>query len=50
MKYLVICFHPVFGASIELETDNLMDAVRYCNGCNLECSEGRYTIYTEAEI
>lgn len=49
MKYLVICFHPTCGTSIELETNDLNEAVSYCNVCNAG-SESRYTIYTEADV
>ena len=50
MKYLVICFHPMYGTSLEFETDNKDEAIRYCNQCNRECAESRYTIYEEAMI
>ena len=50
MKYLVICIHPEFGTTIELETDDLDRAVQYCNVCNAGNPESRYTIYTEADV
>ena len=50
MKYLIICIHPEYGASIVFETDDKMEAIRECNLYNRECSASRYTIYSEAEI